>query len=122
MPGRKLPRDFVPSSSNTEVSDDFRLAMRKVASSVTIVTTRDAAGMPHGMAASGVIPVSMDPPSMLVAINRSASLHPVLQASRRFCVNVLADHQHHLLAPFSQSGLRAFGRCSLWFGPRFQPV
>jgi flavin reductase (DIM6/NTAB) family NADH-FMN oxidoreductase RutF len=85
----------------------FREAMRRLAASVMIVTTRDAEGQPHGMVASSVIPVSMDPPSMLVAVNRSASLHPVLLGSRRFCVNLLADHQHHLLAPFSQTALRS---------------
>jgi flavin reductase (DIM6/NTAB) family NADH-FMN oxidoreductase RutF len=85
----------------------FREAMRRLAASVMIVTSRDAAGQPHGMVASSVIPVSMDPPSMLVAVNRDAGLHPVLLQSRRFCVNLLGDQQHHLLAPFSQSALRA---------------
>ena len=86
---------------------DFRGAMRRLAASVMIVTGRDAEGQPHGMVASSVIPVSMDPPSMLVAINRDASLHAVLTQSGRFCVNLLGDHQHHLLAPFSQSALRS---------------
>lgn len=85
----------------------FRDAMRRLASSVMIVTSRDLQGQPHGMVASSVIPVSMDPPSMLVAVNRDAGLHPVLLQSRRFSVNLLADHQHHLLAPFSQSAMRA---------------
>lgn len=85
----------------------FREAMRRLAASVMIVTSRDAEGQPHGMVASSVIPVSMDPPSMLVAVNRDAGLHPVLLRSRRFCVNLLGDHQHHLLAPFSQTALRS---------------
>jgi len=85
----------------------FREAMRRLAATVMIVTGRDMEGQPHGMVASSVIPVSMDPPSMLVAVNRDASLHPVLLRSRCFCVNLLADHQHHLLAPFSQTALRS---------------
>ncbi len=85
----------------------FRDAMRRLASSVMIVTSRDMAGQPHGMVASSVIPVSMDPPSMLVAVNRDAGLHAVLLRSRRFCVNLLSDHQHPLLAPFSQTALRS---------------
>ncbi len=84
----------------------FREAMRRLAASVMIVTTRDGEGHPHGMVASSVIPVSMEPPSMLVAVNRGAGLHPALSASGRFCVNLLAGHQHHLLAPFSQTSLR----------------
>ncbi len=85
----------------------FKDAMRRIASSVMILTSRDVDGRPHGMAASAVIPVSMDPPSMLVAINRTAGLYPVVQRTRRFCVNLLGDDQQHLLAPFSQSALRA---------------
>ena len=85
----------------------FREAMRRLAASVTIVTCRDTDGQPHGMVASSVIPVSMDPPSMLVAVKQDASVHPVLLRSQRFCVNLLTHHQHHLLAAFSQSSLRA---------------
>jgi flavin reductase (DIM6/NTAB) family NADH-FMN oxidoreductase RutF len=93
----------------------LREALRKTASSVTIVTSRDADGLPHGMVASAVIPVSMEPPSMLVAVNRSASIHPVLQRSRRFCVNVMCEGQHALVDVFSQSALRDQRfRCGHW--------
>lgn len=84
----------------------FRDAMRRVASSVMLVTTRDAHGVPHGMAASAVIPVSMDPPALLVAINQSAGLHPTLSAQGRFCVNLLASAHRPLLDAFSQSARR----------------
>ena len=101
--------------ASTAIADDiqvpmptgFREAMRRLAASVMIVTSRDREGQPHGMVASSVIPVSMEPPSMLVAVNRDASLHQVLLQRRHFCVNLLADSQHHLLAPFSQSALRS---------------
>ena len=102
-----MPSSAPHDTDHSAMPAGFRDAMRRLASSVTIVTSRDLQGQPHGMVASSVIPVSMDPPSMLVAVNRDAGLHPVLLHSRRFCVNLLADHQHHLLAPFSQSALRA---------------
>jgi flavin reductase (DIM6/NTAB) family NADH-FMN oxidoreductase RutF len=102
-----MPSPVTDTERPSPMPAGFREAMRRVASSVMIVTSRDTAGQPHGMAASSVIPVSMDPPSMLVAVNRDASLHPVLLQSQRLCINLLADHQHHLLAPFSQTALRA---------------
>ncbi|WP_422822934.1 flavin reductase family protein [Variovorax humicola] len=43
---------------------------------------------------------------MLVAINRGTGLHPVLQGSGGFCMNLLADEQHPQLTHFSQSALR----------------
>jgi flavin reductase (DIM6/NTAB) family NADH-FMN oxidoreductase RutF len=94
-------------ASRLDLGADLKTAMRRLAGSVAIVTSRDADGLPHGMAASAVMPVSMEPPSMLVAVNRSAGLHAVLQLSRRYCINLLADDQHALLEPFSQSVLRA---------------
>jgi flavin reductase (DIM6/NTAB) family NADH-FMN oxidoreductase RutF len=100
-----------PAETPDETADRtpavFRDAMRRLAASVMIVTTRDAEGQPHGMVASSVTPLSMDPPSMLVAVNRSAGLHPVLMQSRRFCVNLLGENQHEQLTPFSQTALRA---------------
>ncbi len=96
------PEDVKPA----EMPLAFKDAMRQIAASVMLVTARDVDGEPHGMVASSVIPVSMDPPSMLVAVNRNAGLHPVLKRTQRFCVNLLGDHQHALLMPFSQSALR----------------
>lgn len=90
-----------------DLAAQLKQALRRLASTVTIVTSRDDTGQPHGMAASAVMPVSMDPPSLLVAVHRDAGLHPVLQQARRFCVNLLADEQHGLLTPFSQTALRA---------------
>lgn len=84
----------------------FRSAMRRIASSVAIITARDPAGQVHGMAATAVISVSMDPPSMLVAVNRSAGIHAGLAESGRFCVNVLSDAQRDLIQAFSNTALR----------------
>lgn len=95
------------SAAAPDVASAFRDAMRRVASSVTLITTRDANGEPHGMAASAVIPVSMDPPAILVAVNRTSGLHPALSAQGRFCVNLLAGAHHPLLGAFSQSSRRS---------------
>jgi flavin reductase (DIM6/NTAB) family NADH-FMN oxidoreductase RutF len=99
-----------PPTSDTAslaVPAAFREAMRRVASSVMIITCRDGEGEPHGMAVSSAISVSMEPPSMLIAINRNASLYSVLQRTGRFCANLLSEHQENLLLPFSQTALRA---------------
>lgn len=104
-----MPRS-APCTTSTapeQLAADFRDAMRRVASSVTLITTRDAQGAPHGMAASAVIPVSMDPPSILVAVNRNSGLHSTLSAEGRFCVNLLASEHQPLLGAFSQSARRA---------------
>lgn len=100
----KGPEQGLPALNG---SAGFREAMRGLASAVTLLTACDADGMPHGMAATAVIPVSMDPPSMLIAVNRSASLHPVIEATGRFCVNVLPDSQRDIVEAFSRSDMRS---------------
>jgi len=74
---------------------------------VALITTRDpASGEPAGLAASAVIPVSMDPPSMLISVNRSASAHAAIERAGRFCINLLGTSQTDLVGVFSNSDLR----------------
>jgi flavin reductase (DIM6/NTAB) family NADH-FMN oxidoreductase RutF len=78
----------------------FKMMMRSIASSVTIVTTchdREC----HGMTATAVCSVSAEPPSILVVVNQSARSHPLISASKVFVVNVLAEHQRPLSDRFA---------------------
>lgn len=92
--------DSADNNVNT-VAADFRLAMRRTAATVTLITTADASGKRHGMAATAVNSVTMDPPTLLICVNQGASLHAPLLASGRFCVNVLMFEHHPLVACFS---------------------
>src|SRR5258706_10555685 len=74
--------------------------MRRLSSTVTIVTTIDGTGW-RGMTATSVTAVSVQPPALLVCINRAAGLHDALIANRRFCVNLLRDGQGELCRVFS---------------------
>lgn len=93
--------------TDSTLADRLKATLRGLPGPVALITTVDAAGAPHGMLASAVIPVSMEPPSMLVAINRSASMHPIIAAAGRFCMNVLGSSQADVLALFSKAELRA---------------
>jgi len=86
---------------------DLRAAMRRMPGAVSIVTTRHPGSRePMGLAASAIIPVAMDPPSMLVSINRSASAHPAIVLAGQFCVNLLHVEQRDLVETFGSSALR----------------
>ncbi|MBF5088806.1 flavin reductase family protein [Novosphingobium sp. NBM11] len=71
----------------------FKGAMRRLASGVALVTTADAAGTPYGIAMTAFMSLSMEPPSMLLAINTGASLCAPLLAHGAFAVNILAWEQ-----------------------------
>jgi len=68
--------------------DSFRSAMRHVAATVYAVTT-GRVGERHGILATAVSSLSFAPPSLLVCVNRAASLHEPLACAETFCVNVL---------------------------------
>jgi len=88
--------DMVCPTAQPASQDAFCQAMRGIADTAHLVTTSDAAGTWHGMAATAVTSVSMDPPSLLVCINRDATTRSPVEARGAFCVNVLAaDHQDH---------------------------
>jgi flavin reductase (DIM6/NTAB) family NADH-FMN oxidoreductase RutF len=100
--------DVVPGPRDLDA--DFRAAMRGIAATVTIVTARDGQRR-HGMTATAVTSLSMDPPSLLVCVNRKTFLHDIILQARTFCVNVLHQGHADLSAAFSGaiSGDARFG-------------
>jgi flavin reductase len=87
------PDAAIVDLKETDMPDpiEFKLAMRRLAAGVSIVTTMDG-GNPYGFAATSVTSVSADPsPLLLVCVNKSVSCHDLMLASGHFCVNVLSE-------------------------------
>lgn len=89
-----------------QLNSEFMSSMRRVASSVFLVTARDKEGCKHGMAVTSAVSLTMDPPAMMVAVNRCASIHPVISKSGAFALNLLGDDQGGMLEAFSRSDMR----------------
>lgn len=100
--------ETVASSMTVEaIAAGLKSAMRRMPATVALITTRDPeSGEPHGLAASAVIPVSMDPPSMLIAVNQNASAHASIARAGKFCINLLGTTHTELVGAFSNSALR----------------
>ena len=79
--------------------DHFRTAMRGVASSVFLVTTRGPEG-DAGMTATSVCSLSLDPVSVLICVNRSAAFLKALEASGRFALNILSRDDEAIARAF----------------------
>jgi len=73
-------------------SDAFRQAMGHFATGVTVVTTLDEQ-RPHGITVSALSSVSLDPPLVLVALDRRRRIAPIVRARGRFAVNILGEDQ-----------------------------
>jgi flavin reductase len=84
----------------------YKLGMRRLAAGVSVVTTRDKTGVPHGMIATSVTSVCLTPPSLLTCINKTASSHDVFHARGFFCVNLLAEEATDIARRFSSSEFR----------------
>ncbi|WP_397453113.1 flavin reductase family protein [Pseudomonas sp. NA-150] len=91
---------------SADVVAEFKSAMGRFAASITLVTTVDDQGYPHGLAATAFSSVSMDPASALICVNRNASASPIIKRSGLFCVNMLQSQHEPICRIFSQSDLR----------------
>jgi flavin reductase (DIM6/NTAB) family NADH-FMN oxidoreductase RutF len=81
----------------------FREVMASVATPVTVVTAMDD-GRPHGTTVSAFVSLSMQPPMVLVALDRRSELLGLVKASPRFGVNVLERGQSELALAFARKG------------------
>ena len=81
--------------------DTFRSVLGRFASGVTVVTATDDAGHDHGMTVSAFCSLSLEPPLVLVCIDRAASMHDLLQPDQPFAVNVLSAGQEALSRRFA---------------------
>jgi flavin reductase (DIM6/NTAB) family NADH-FMN oxidoreductase RutF len=83
---------------------ELRRVMGLFATGVTVITTRNEAGTPFGLTANAVTSLSLDPPLLLVCVDRKAESHPHFYDSRVFVLNILAEGQEELSRRFAASG------------------
>lgn len=89
--------------------DEFREALSRFASGVSVVTTLDAAGRPHGITVSAFCSVSLDPPLVLICIEKVTASHYAFHEKQAFVVNVLDETQQALSEQFSAPAVDKFG-------------
>ncbi len=75
--------------------NDFKRAMGQFASGVTVVTTKHGE-TPIGITASSFTSLSLDPPLVIVSLNKKLFTHNVIAESGFFAVNVLSARQLEL--------------------------
>lgn len=73
--------------------DEFRAALSRFASGVTVVTTKDSNGHLHGITVSAFCSVSLEPPLILICIEKTAGSHHAFEQAGAFVVNFLREGQ-----------------------------
>ncbi len=81
-------------------TDDFRAAMRRFVTGVSIVTT-SLDDRIHGFTANAFASVSAEPPLILICVNRQARSHPLIATAGLFCVNILRLDQRAIAERFA---------------------
>lgn len=84
-------------------SADFRGAMRHLVGAVSVVTVGRGDDV-TGMTVTSMSSLSVDPPSLIVSVNRSASSWPLLKQYGFFGVNILSAEQRDIAERFSGKG------------------
>jgi flavin reductase (DIM6/NTAB) family NADH-FMN oxidoreductase RutF len=87
-------------------TDDFRGAMRHLVGAVSVITAGRGNDI-TGMTVTSVSSLSLEPPTLIVSINRVSSTWPVLRRFGVFGVNVLTSDQIDVAERFSgKNGLK----------------
>lgn len=89
-----------PSTPDHLDREVFRDVIGRFATGVAVITTWHD-GQDHGMTASAVTSLSMDPPMLTVCVNRSAPTRPAIADARSFAVNILREDQGELARQFA---------------------
>jgi flavin reductase (DIM6/NTAB) family NADH-FMN oxidoreductase RutF len=84
-------------------SDDFRGAMRHLVGGVSVITAGRGDDI-TGMTVTSVSSLAVDPPTLIVSINRESSTWPLLEQSGVFGVNILTADQLDIAERFSGKG------------------
>jgi flavin reductase (DIM6/NTAB) family NADH-FMN oxidoreductase RutF len=86
----------------------FRRVLGHYPTGVCAITAMQADGKPIGMVVGSFTSVSLDPPLVAFFPDRSSSSWPKIQATGRFCVNVLAGHQEPLCRALASKAEKKF--------------
>ena len=84
-------------------AEEFREALSRLASSVSIVSTDGAHGI-AGFTCSAVCSVADEPPTIMVCVNRKSAANAIIKANGVLCVSSLGVEQIELSQVFAGVG------------------
>jgi flavin reductase (DIM6/NTAB) family NADH-FMN oxidoreductase RutF len=88
--------------------DLFRSVLGRFATSVTVLSARDAKGVDHGMTVSAFCSVSLNPPLVLACVDKTASVYDLLFATDAIGISILSDKQEECSRRFAEKDADRF--------------
>lgn len=95
--------DNFDSTQSAADPAQFKLAMRHLLGAVSVITVGTGDQL-TGFTATSVSSLSVEPPTLLVSLNRSSSSWPALLEAKAFAVNILASSQSDIASRFAGVG------------------
>jgi flavin reductase (DIM6/NTAB) family NADH-FMN oxidoreductase RutF len=89
-------------------AQELRRVMGHFATGVTVITTRDKDGVPTGLTANAFLSLSLNPPLVLISVDKSAQCYACFECENGFTVNFLGEHQEELSRRFATKGIDKF--------------
>lgn len=86
----------------------LRQAASQFVTGVTVVTVLGDDGQPLGLTANSFTTVSLQPPLVLVCLDKRLGCYPAFQVGRAFAIHVLAEDQADLSTRFARKGADKF--------------
>lgn len=114
--------ETTPNDPTSTPREGLKAFNKQFVSGVTVVTTRNADDEPRGLAVSSYTSVSLDPPLVLVCIQKTSSTYPELFRSTHFGINILSSEQHDTLALFASKTPDKFAELAWHAGPHGSPL
>jgi flavin reductase (NADH) len=105
----QLPPTEIPFPMHDIDSAEFKATMGVFPAAVSVVTALDGEGVPRGLTCSAVCSLSMDPPSMLICVNRRNKSLKAIKESAGFVVNLLRAGRRELSDLFASPSPDKFG-------------
>jgi len=89
-------------------TQELRRVMGHFATGVTVITTKDKDGTPQGLTANAFMSLSLDPPLVLISVDKGATCYACFEAGNGFTVNFLAEGQEEISKRFATKGIDKF--------------
>ncbi len=86
--------------NNAVTVADYKNAMARFATGVSLVTTCNQEGNPAGLLISSLSSVSLDPPLILFCLAKKSQLHSVFAKTEFFVVNIFCQKQRETMNLF----------------------
>jgi len=123
---RRLRGIAAPAAAEEAGTDELDMDVmkafnREFITGVTVVTTKEG-DKPRGLAANAYCSVSLEPPLVLVCVQKTSSTYPALFSSSHLGINILGAEQRGTVGVFASKAADKFAEVDWHEGPQGSPL